>query len=175
MKYADGPVAEATVHVHAPAEVLWPLVSDIHLVASLSREVQEVAWIDEVREPALGAAFRGRSRHPAVGEWTTTSRVVICEPPRTFAWAVEDPENPAAMWLFELTPHDHGTDLRQWARMGPGFSNLVVAIKAMPDKEERIVAGRLREWQAGIEANLAALKEMAEARAGGQAGARARE
>ena len=32
----------------------------------------------------------------------------------------------------------------------------------MPDKEERIVAGRLREWQAGIDANLAALKEMAE-------------
>lgn len=165
MKYADGPTAEATVHVRAAAEALWPLVSDIHFVASLSREVQEVAWIDEVREPALGAAFKGRSRHPAVGEWTTTSRVVVYEPPRMFAWAVEDPDNPAAMWLFELTPRDGGTDLRQWARMGPGFSNLVTAITARPDKEERIVAGRLREWQEAIEANLAAFKELAEARA----------
>jgi hypothetical protein len=57
MRYADGPVAEATIHVSAPPEVLWALVSDIHLVASLSREVQEVAWLDEVREPAVGAAF----------------------------------------------------------------------------------------------------------------------
>jgi uncharacterized protein YndB with AHSA1/START domain len=165
MRYADGPVAEATVHVSAPPEVLWALVSDIHLVASLSREVQEVAWLDDVREPAVGAAFKGRSRHPQVGEWTTTSRVIACDPPRVFAWAVEDPADPAALWRFELTPRDGGTQLRQWARMGPGFSLLCTAIAAMPDKEERIVAGRLREWQAGIEANLAALKELAEVRA----------
>ena len=82
-----------------------------------------------------------------------------------FAWAVQDPDDPAAMWRFELTPRDGGTDLRQWARMGPGFSFLCQAIAAMPEKEERIVAGRLREWQAAIEANLAALKELAEARA----------
>jgi polyketide cyclase/dehydrase/lipid transport protein len=165
MKYADGPTAEATVHVSAPPEVLWPLVSDIHLVASLSDEVQEVAWLDEVREPAVGAAFRGRSHHRAVGEWRTTSRVVACDAPRVFAWAVEDPDDPSATWRFELTPRAGGTDLRQWARMGPGFSFLCQAIAAMPDKEERIVAGRLREWQAAIEANLAALKELAEARA----------
>ena len=165
MKYADGPTAEATVHVSAPPEVLWPLVSDIHLMASLSTEVQEVAWLDEVGEPEVGAAFRGRSHHRAVGEWTTTSRIVACDPPRVFAWAVEDPEDPSATWRFELTPRAGGTDLRQWARMGPGFSFLCQAIAAMPDKEERIVAGRLREWQAGIEANLAALKELAEAHA----------
>jgi hypothetical protein len=33
----------------------------------------------------------------------------------------------------------------------------------MPDKEERIVAGRLREFRAGMEANLSAIKERAEA------------
>jgi Polyketide cyclase / dehydrase and lipid transport len=165
MRYADGPTAEARVHVSAPPEVLWPLVSDIHLVASLSGEVQEVTWLDDVKEPVVGAAFRGRSRHRAVGEWTTTSRVVACDPPRVFAWAVENPDDPAAMWRFELTPRDGGTELRQWARMGPGFSFLWRAIEAMPEKEERIIAGRLREWQAAIEANLAALKELAEARA----------
>jgi uncharacterized protein YndB with AHSA1/START domain len=165
MRYAEGPTAEATVHVSAPPEVLWALVSDIHLVASLSREVQEVAWLDDVREPAVGAAFKGRSRHPQVGEWTTTSRVVACDPPRVFSWAVENPDDPAAVWRFELTPHEGGTELRQWARMGPGFSLLCEAIATMPDKEERIVAGRLREWQASIEANLAALKDLAEARA----------
>jgi polyketide cyclase/dehydrase/lipid transport protein len=165
MRYADGPTVEATVHVSALPEVLWPLVSDIHLVASLSSEVQDVAWLDEVGEPTVGAVFRARNRHRAVGEWTSKSWVIACDPPRVFAWAVHNPDDPAATWRFELTPRDGGTDLRQWARMGPGFSLLRKAIAATPDKEERIVAGRLREWQSGIEANLAALKELAEARA----------
>lgn len=162
MKYADGPVAEGSVHVAAPPERVWELVSDIHLVASLSGEVQSVEWLEGAGPAALGRAFRGHNTHPAVGEWTTTSRIVRCDAPREFGWDVEDPEHPTASWRFELTPDGDGTTLRQWARMGPGRSNLSRAIDAMPDKEERIVAGRLREWQAGIDANLAAIKERAE-------------
>jgi len=45
MKYADGPVAQASIHMAAPPERVWELVSDIHLVASLSWEVQEVSWL----------------------------------------------------------------------------------------------------------------------------------
>lgn len=163
MKYADGPVAEGSVHVAAPPERVWELVSDIHLIASLSNELQAVAWLGGVDRPALGCAFRGHNRHPAGGEWTTTSRVVRCDPPREFGWDVEDPDNPTASWRFELTPDGDGTTLRQWARMGPGPSNLNRVIDAMPEKEERIVARRLAEWQAGIESNLVAIKERAEA------------
>lgn len=162
MKYADGPVVGGSVHVAAPPERVWELVSDIHLMATLSRELQTVEWLDGVDRAALGCAFRGHNAHPAAGEWTTTSRVVLCDPPRAFGWDVEDPQNPTASWRFELTPVDGGTDLRQWARMGPGRSNLNVAIDAMPEKEERIVGRRLAEWQAGIDANLAAIKERAE-------------
>jgi hypothetical protein len=162
MRYTDGPTAGATVHIDAAPEVLWPLVSDIHLIAELSVEVQEVAWLDGAGHAAVGATFRGRNRHPAAGEWTTTSHVVECDAPRAFGWVVGDLANPTATWRFELTGHDGGTDVRQWARMGPGPSNLSPVIAAMPDKEERIVAGRLGEWQAGIDANLVALKKLAE-------------
>ncbi|GAA3240533.1 SRPBCC family protein [Pseudonocardia petroleophila] len=162
MRYADGPVVEGSVHVAAPPERVWELVSDIHLIASLSGEVRSVEWLDGDGAATVGRAFRGTSFHRAVGEWSTTSRIVSCEEPRAFGWDVEDPQNPSASWRFELTPRDGGTDLRQWARLGPGPSFLCVAIERMPEKEERIVAGRLREWQAGIEANLAAIKERAE-------------
>ncbi len=54
------------------------------------------------------------------------------------------------------------TELQEVSWLGPGPSNLNAAIEAMPDKEERIVAHRLREWRAGIDANLAAIKELAE-------------
>ncbi len=78
MKYTDGPTAEATVHIDASPDQVWPLVSDIHLIAELSVEVQEVAGPDGVERAAVGATFRGRNRHPAVGEWTTVSHVVEC-------------------------------------------------------------------------------------------------
>jgi hypothetical protein len=163
MRFAELPTTEATVHVAAPPERIWPLVSDIFLIAELSREVQEVGWLPGCTGPAVGARFHGRNWHRSVGEWHTTSHVVRCEPPRVFSWAVQDPGHPAALWCFELTPQDGGTILRQWAQLGPGPSNITAVIAEMPDKEERIVFGRLREFQAGIEANLAAIKERAEA------------
>jgi hypothetical protein len=67
-----------------------------------------------------------------------------------------------ATWRFTLRPDGAGTVLEQWARMGPARSGLSLAIDAMPDKEAKIVFVRLREWEAGLKHNLAAIKEMAE-------------
>ncbi len=162
MIYADRPIAEAAVLVAAPPARVWALASDIFLLAELSRELQQVQWLPGWTGPARGARFQGRSRHPQVGEWTTVSEVVEYAAPRVFTWAVADPERPAAVWGFELSPRAGGTDLRQWAQLGPGPSHLTEVIAAMPAQEERIVAGRLREFRAGIHANLAAIKERAE-------------
>ncbi len=161
MRYADSPTTEASVYVDAPPERVWPLVTDIALIAELSEELQEVEWL-EGAGPALGRTFRGRSAHPQVGEWETVSTVVEFDEGAAFAWAVMDTENPTATWRFTLTPTAGGTEVRQSARMGPGPSFLTTVIARMPEKEERIVAGRLREWQASIDRNLAAIKERAE-------------
>jgi uncharacterized protein YndB with AHSA1/START domain len=167
MRYADGPTAEGTVQIAAPPETVWRLVSDIHFLATLSQEVKGVEWVvgvpaDDVDPPSLGARFLGHNHHPQVGDWTTPNHVVSYDPPRAFGWDTGQLDAPAASWRFELTPRDGGTELRQWARMGPGWSNLVAVIESMPEKEERIVANRLRDFQAGIDANLAAIKEIAE-------------
>ena len=53
--------------------------------------------------------------------------------------------------------------LEQWAQMGPARSGLNLAIDAMPDKEQKIVFVRLREFESGFTRNLAAIKELAEA------------
>jgi hypothetical protein len=52
--------------------------------------------------------------------------------------------------------------LEQWAQMGPGRSGLNLAIDAMPDKEQKIVFVRLRDIEAGLKGNLAAIKKLAE-------------
>lgn len=162
MKYSDGPTTEVEVHVDAPPARVWELVTDITLPARFGTELQQARWLDA--EPALGARFVGRNRHPAAGEWETTCHVVAFEPERLFGWAVEDPAHPAATWRFELEPDQAGTRLRQWARMGPGPSGLTPVIRSMPEKEERIVARRLAEWRANMQATVQGIKALAERR-----------
>ncbi|RZT85071.1 polyketide cyclase/dehydrase/lipid transport protein [Pseudonocardia sediminis] len=164
MRYADGPTAESEIVVDAPAEALWPLVTDLSLMAELSSELQRVDWLDGADGPASDVRFRGHSAHSAIGEWSTVSTVTVWEPGRRFGWEVErdQPGGPAASWLFELAPAGGGTRVRQWARLGPGPSGLTPAIERRPDKEERMVAVRLDEWRSAMEANLAAFKERAE-------------
>ena len=162
MKYADGPTAEVHARIDAPPAAVWELVSDIRTPTLFSTEVQEVTWLDDRR-------FVGRSRHPAIGEWETTCTVTAREPERELAWVVGDPEHPAASWRFVLVPDGDGTLLRQWMRLGPGPSGLTPAITARPDKEERIVARRLDEHRANMQATVDGIGRLAEDRRAGHA------
>jgi uncharacterized protein YndB with AHSA1/START domain len=161
--YADTPTVEVRTWIDAPPDRVWALVSDVELMPSMSTELQAVEWIDGATGPAPGARFAGRSKHDAFGEWTTTSQVVECEPGRVFGWAVGDPANPSASWRFRLESKDGGTDLSQWMRLGPAPSGLSFAIEQMPDKEQKIVFVRLREFERNMTATLEHIKHRAEA------------
>jgi uncharacterized protein YndB with AHSA1/START domain len=162
MLYAETPTVEVDTYIAAPPARVWALVTDIHLMASMSQELQDVQWQDGVDGPAVGHRFVGRNFHKDFGEWHTTSIVIECDPTQAFAWAVSDVDNPSSVWRFTLRPQDGGTVLSQWMQMGPARSGLSFAIDRMPDKEERIVARRLREFREAIEANLATFKELSE-------------
>jgi uncharacterized protein YndB with AHSA1/START domain len=161
-RYADLPTAEAQTWIDAPPERVWETVADVELMPAMSTELQEVRWCDGATGPGVGRRFVGRSKHDDLGEWETTSHVVECEPPRVFAWAVEDPEHPTATWRFTLEPVDGGTRLRQWMRMGPARSGLSFAIDRMPAKEQKIVFVRMREFEGSIIRTLAAIKDRVE-------------
>ncbi|MEV0083568.1 SRPBCC family protein [Saccharopolyspora sp. NPDC050642] len=161
-RYADGPTVELRTRIDAPPDRVWELVSDIELMPRLSAELQSVEWADGATGPALGAKFVGHNKHDALGEWSTTSHIVEFEPSRVFAWAVADPDDPSATWRFTVESADGGAVLRQWVRLGPGRSGLSLAIDKMPEKEQKIVFVRLREFETAIATNLAAIKELAE-------------
>jgi uncharacterized protein YndB with AHSA1/START domain len=152
--YADAPTVAAEIYVEAPPERVWPVVSDIFLMPGLSAELQQVEWLGAATGPALG--------HPMLGEWETVSTIVECDEPRCFAWAVGDPDHPSTTWRFTLRPDGPGTVLEQWAQLGPARSGLNLAIDAMPEKERKIVFVRLRDIEAGLKGNLAAIKKLAE-------------
>ncbi|MFD5543973.1 SRPBCC family protein [Streptomyces sp. NPDC127079] len=162
-RYADKPTVEVRTWIDAPPARVWALVSDIELMPDMSAELRSVSWLDGATGPAVGARFVGRSEHEAFGRWETTSQVTECEPESVLAWAVQDPCAPSAVWRFRLRPEGGGTELSQWMQLGPGRSGLSVAIDRMPDKEQKIVFVRLREFERSITATLAEIKKRAEA------------
>lgn len=157
-RYADRPTVEVHIHIEAPPDRVWEVVADPTLMPEMSGELQAVEWLDGCRSAAVGARFAGRNAHPAMGEWTSTSCVIECDPPRRFAWAVGEPDEPGATWRFTLAAEGGGTRLTQWMQLGPGRSGLSEAIDAMPDKEQKIVFVRLREHEAGMTRTLEAVR-----------------
>lgn len=162
IRHADTPTLEVEMHIEASPDCVWQFVSDIHVLPPLSNELQAVEWQDGATGPVVGARFTGYNKREDMGEWQTTSIVTQCEAPRVFAWAVGNVERPAAVWRFTLEPSGSGTVLRQWVQMGPGPSGLTMAIERWPEKEQKIVFVRLREYEAAMRANLAHIKAVAE-------------
>ena len=160
VKYADSPSTSVEVEIAAPVSVVWPFLCDINVPGSFSEEFQRAEWIDD--GPALGATFRGYNRHPVVGEWSVECTVTTLEPDRAFEWTVGDVDFKAARWRFDLDPTDAGSRLRFSAEMGPGPSGLSFVIEKMPDREEDIVANRLREWTANMQRTADGIKALAE-------------
>jgi uncharacterized protein YndB with AHSA1/START domain len=161
-RYADKPTVQVRTWIDGPPERVWAVIADVSLMPEMSAELQTVTWCDGADGPGLGVRFVGASKHDALGEWATTSQIVEFEPPRVFGWAVQDPDNPTALWRFTLQPRDGGTELTQWMQMGPARSGLSLAIDRMPDKEQKIVFVRLREFENSITGTLAQIKQRVE-------------
>jgi hypothetical protein len=154
MRYSDGPTVEVTQRVKCDVATAWARVTDIGLPARCSAELQNVEWVGGADRVEVGARFRGSSRHDALGSWQTECEIVEVDQGRRWVWNVIGPEGVSATWAFEVEPASDGALIRQWARMGPGPSGLTYAITAKPEKEARIVAGRLAEWRQNMQANL---------------------
>jgi len=154
VRYRDQPTIEVTQRVRCDVPTAWAYVTDITVSPRCSKELQSVEWLDGADRVKVGARFRGRNQHDAIGVWETVCEVVEVEDQRRWVWDVVGSEGAAASWGFEVEPTSDGVLIRQWGRMGPGPSGLTVGIAAQPEKEARIVAGRLAEWQRNMQTNL---------------------
>lgn len=160
VRYSDGPTVEVTQRVKCDVATAWARVTDIGLPARCSAELQAVEWLGDDDRVTVGARFRGSNQHQALGAWQTECVVVELDDGRRWVWDVIGPEGVSATWGFEVEPtSDGGSLIRQWARMGPGPSGLTFAITAKPEKEARIVAGRLDEWRQNMQTNLDRIRD----------------
>jgi uncharacterized protein YndB with AHSA1/START domain len=104
-----------TVHMAAPVDKVWDLVTDVTRVGEFSPETFEAEWLDGATGPAVGARFRGHVRRNGRGPvyWTTCS-VTTCEPGREFAFGVGGLGQKAVnTWRYRLEPVDGGTDVTE--------------------------------------------------------------
>jgi hypothetical protein len=111
-----------TVHMAAPPERVWDLVSDVTRIGSYSPETFEAEWIEGSTGPAVGARFRGhvrRNGHKPLVYWTKCT-VTESEPGRTFAFGVGAADKPPlSVWRYDIAPADNGCDVTESFRLAP--------------------------------------------------------
>ena len=103
-----------TVHMAAPPDKIWDLVSDVTRIGRYSPETFEAEWLDGATGPAAGARFRGHVKRNGKGPiyWTTCT-VIACEPEREFSFGVGSPDKPLNVWGYKLEPSGEGTDVTE--------------------------------------------------------------
>ncbi|MBA3653326.1 MAG: SRPBCC family protein [Actinobacteria bacterium] len=103
-----------TVHMAAPPQKIWELLSDVTRIGRYSPETFEAEWLDGATGPAVGARFRGHVKRNGRGPtyWTTCT-VTASEPGREFAFGVGSSTNPLNVWRYQLVPKGDGTDVTE--------------------------------------------------------------
>jgi uncharacterized protein YndB with AHSA1/START domain len=104
-----------TVHMDAPPQRVWELVSDVTRIGSYSPETFEAEWTDGATGPAVGARFRGHVKRNGRGPTYWTSCVVTeCVPGQSFAFGVGKPGKFLNTWTYRMTASpDGGTDVTE--------------------------------------------------------------
>ncbi len=110
-----------TVHMQAPPEEIWALISDVTRIGEFSPETFEAEWLDGAGGPAVGVRFRGHVRRNGIGPvYWTTCRVTECEPMKSFAFSVGLGTAAVNSWRFDIVPTDDGgADVTESFRMAP--------------------------------------------------------
>jgi uncharacterized protein YndB with AHSA1/START domain len=103
-----------TVHMAAPPERIWDLLSDVTKIGKYSPETFEAEWLEGATGPATGAKFRGHVKRNGIGPiyWTTCT-VRECVPGRAFTFGVGPSDKPLSIWGYHLEPNSEGTDVTE--------------------------------------------------------------
>lgn len=111
-----------TVHMSAPAQQIWELVSDVTRIGLYSPETFEAEWLDGATGPVVGAKFRGHVKRNGRGPtyWTTCT-VTECVPGESFFFGVGDADKPLNVWGYRLAPEatGDGTDVTESFALTP--------------------------------------------------------
>jgi uncharacterized protein YndB with AHSA1/START domain len=107
-----------TVHMDAPVERVWDLVTDVTRIGEFSPETFEAEWIDGSDGPEVGARFRGHVKRNQRGPtYWSACEVTVCEPDEEFAFDVVAGGRTLNSWGYRLAGADGGTDVTEYFRL----------------------------------------------------------
>ena len=153
---------EVSVEINAPAEVIWPMVSDLTRMGDWSPECTGVRWKGRVAAGQPGARFSGRNRK-GFWRWSTKCTLVSAVPNRELAWTVSFFGFSVAYWAYRLESAANGATLatEQWRdlRTVPLF-HWGPALKLVTGISDRVGTN-----EANMRSTLDRLKAAAEQRA----------
>ncbi len=152
----EGMYHEETVHIEAPAEVVYQLVSDLPRMGEWSPENRGGQWLDG-GAGRVGDRFEG---HNKIGdrEWSVVCQVTRAEPASEFQFVTGDPDSPFVRWSYRLEGSNPTTLTEVWdvEQLPPTLAD------APPDR----LAGRAQQVGDSLRQTLTGIKESAEKEAG---------
>jgi len=118
-----GPLGrEVSIHIDAPPEKVWALVSDVTRIGEFSPETFEATWTRGATGPEVGASFKGHVRRNGVGPtYWSPCQVTRCEPNEVFEFAVGTDDVTLNNWGYRLAPEGEGTRVTEYFRIEPSL------------------------------------------------------
>ena len=149
--------AAVTLHIDAPPDEIWGLVSDITKMGEYSPEVIKAEWIGGATGPAIGARYRGHVKRnenwPAL--YWTTCEITECVPGEVFEFAVMMGDRRVNTWRYEFhATEDGGTDVTESFDLGDNLftkTNYDGLDPALPAANVFGPAGDIRDQYRGVD------------------------
>lgn len=111
---------EVRLHIEAPPERVWALVSDVTRIGEFSPETVAGRWTGGSTGPEVGATFAGKVVRNGVGPtYWAACRVTRCEPERLFEFTAGTKTIPVISWGYRLQPQGEGTEVTEYYRLRP--------------------------------------------------------
>jgi uncharacterized protein YndB with AHSA1/START domain len=114
---------EVSLHMDAPPERVWALVSDVTRIGEFSPETFAAAWTRGSTGPEVGAYFKGHVRRNGVGPtYWSPCRVTQCVPDEIFEFRVGNDDVTLNNWGYRLEPEGAGTWVTEYFRIEPNLA-----------------------------------------------------
>ena len=114
---------EVSLHMEAPAEKVWALVSAVTRIGESSPETFEARWSRGSTGPEVGAYFKGHVKRNGVGPtYWSPCRVTECVSNEVFEFSVGNDDVTLNNWGYRLEPSGSGTTVTEYFRIEPNLA-----------------------------------------------------
>ncbi|MBO0844366.1 MAG: SRPBCC family protein [Nocardioides sp.] len=116
------PRGEVSVHIDAPPDQVWALVSDVTRIGEFSPETFDARWTRGSTGPEVGASFKGHVKRNGVGPtYWSPCQVTACVPNEVFEFAVGSDDMTLNNWGYRLEADGDGTEVTEYFRLEPSL------------------------------------------------------